>query len=114
MKSASPLVAPDFYAKLSANLAKIPNGTIDQLALPLMRDHVSRTDAQAAVEFFSSPEGVAIANKLCESVLPKLTDADSASLEQFTNSAPGMVLYTFFGNPVVLPAVVAGICDYAP
>jgi hypothetical protein len=114
LKSASPLVAPDFYAKLSGNLSTISNASINRLALPLMREQVSLADAQAALEFFSSPEGAAIANKLSASSFPKLSDAESASLEQFAKSASGMALYAFFGNPMVLPTVVDGICNYAP
>jgi hypothetical protein len=105
---------PAFYQRLSAGLVVVTDTAIERAALPFFRKQVSKRNAEAALNFFSSPAGRDIAGKLVESEIPELTDAEEGVLSQFKSSPQGAALERFLGDPLVLPAITAAIISHAP
>src|SRR5262245_14949345 len=105
---------PAFYGKLTAGLAAITDEAIERAAVRLFRRQLSKSEAQAALSFFSSPMGRVISAKLVKSDPPRLTAEEEAALVQFKTSSHGSALERFLSDPLVLPAVAEEIVRHAP
>lgn len=105
---------PAFYEKLTAGLAAITDEAIERAALPFFQRQLSQVEAQAALSFFASPIGSAIAAKLVDEDSTNLTEAEEAAFTQFKGSSNGIAVERFLGDPLVMPAIAEEVVNHAP
>jgi hypothetical protein len=111
---ASHAAAPGFYADLVSNLLSFSDRDIEQVAVPLVREHVEIATARAALEFFSSAVGAGAADKLTKLGVPELTPTVAAALAEFSASDNGAKFLAAMGNPLLIAAIVQSIGQHAP
>lgn len=106
--------SPSICSKIEA----VPDSVIERAALPFLKRHVSVTQAVAALEFWSSPEGAEISDTLVREIATQnptlLSKRQLAKLDQFNKSDAGQALSRLSEDHELSITVLRAVEAYAP
>jgi len=110
---------PNAAVRLPActKISSIPDIAIEQMALPNFKRYIPHEETQAALIFWTSPEGSSISRKQLREIKEErrdlLTESDLVTLDRFNKSLPGQAMSRFAEDRTVAVEVLRAIGRYA-
>ena len=117
-ENGNPLAGTAAYLVICPKLKSIPPRVIEAAALPYLKKHLSVAEAQAAINFYTSPIGRGLMPKILREIetgkYDQLSAEDLQQMDKVNKTAFGQALKRFGMDKEANVAVVRAMLAYGP